>query len=279
MLRSIALLLPLALTTGCVSFIPAGSVGVKWTPSGVNDQVFREGAHFLGVWDTLTQYDTRSQEHDEKLEVLAVNGLRIWLDASIRYHIVPDDVVTLHRSIGPEYYAVLLGPTLRSQARRVVGRYSPEQIYSTEREVIEREIREGIDHAIEGRHVQLEAVLIRNVTLPPEIQRAINDKLEAEQRSLKEKYLIETARQEADKAQIEAQASADRVRIAAVGDAEARRIAAKGTADSNDLLDQHLSDRVLKWQQIKAVDNLAQSPNAKVLLLPEGKMTPLLQIQ
>lgn len=266
------------LLSGCVTVVPAGFVGVKWTPSGVSPGALQEGSHVAAPWDALAIYDARSQEHDEKLEVLAVNGLRLTLDASIRYHLVPEEVVTLHRMVGSEYYAILLGPTLRSQARRVVGRYSPEQIYSTQRELIEREIREGIEKALEGRHVRLEAVLIRNVTLPPEIQRAINDKLEAEQRSLKEKYLIEMAEKEAERQKIEAEAAAARVKIAAEGEAESRRIAAKATADANELLEQHITDKVLKWQQLQSISRLAEAPNAKVILLPEGKTAPLLQL-
>lgn len=150
--------------------VGSGEVAIVRTPSGVTDKVFPTGDWQIGVWDTPTNYSVRSQEREESLEVLASNGLQIVLDTSIRYHIVPDDVVALDRELGENYYGVLIGPTLRSQARRVVGRYQPEEIYSTEREKIEREVRSGVEEAIKGRHVVLEAVLIRNVKLPAAIQ-------------------------------------------------------------------------------------------------------------
>jgi regulator of protease activity HflC (stomatin/prohibitin superfamily) len=266
--------------SGCAYMVVgAGHVGVRWTPDGVDEHVYGEGMYRVSPFDTPTVYDARSQGSDEKLEVLAVNGERIALDASLRYHIVPSEAVALDKELGPDFYAVLLGPTLRSQARRVVGRYEPEEIYSTRREVIEREIREGIEKVLEGRHVTLEAVLIRDVTLPLEVQRAINEKLEAEQSSLKEKFVIEKAKQEILRKQLETEADAARARTRAQGDADAQRITAQATADANKVLEEHITDKVLRWRQVQAIDKLADSPNAKVVLLPEGKTVPFLQVQ
>src|SRR5579863_6973415 len=183
-----------ALTGACsYAHIGSGEVGVIKTPDGVQPKPMPPGDWRIGMFDHSTNYSVRSQEKDERLDVQASDGLGITLDTSIRYHPIPDEVVALDQELGPDYYSVLIGPTLRSQARRVVGRFKPEEIYSTQREVIERQIREGVEAAIKGRHVQLEAVLVRNVTLPEAIQAAINDKLQAEQMALKMKFTIEQA--------------------------------------------------------------------------------------
>jgi len=246
----------------------------------MSDKVYTEGQHGIGWFDHAVVYDSRSQTKDEKLEVLASNGLRITLDTSVRYRIIPEQAVLLDSQLGPDYYNILIGPTLRSQARRVVGRYTPEEIYSTQREAIEREIREGVEKAMEGRHLVLEAVLVRNVTLPDSIQQAINNKLEAEQQTLKMKFVIERSRLEADQRLIEAKAEADREQIHAQADADAKLTAAKATAEYERLIVAHLNDSLLKWQEIQALDELAKSSNAKVILLGTGKSgTPLLEIK
>jgi hypothetical protein len=156
----------LALWGGSCVTVGPGEVAVVWTPGGMSDKVYTEGQHGIGWFDKTQIYDARSQTRDEQLEVLASNGLRITLDTSVRYRIIPEQAVQLEEQLGPHYYSILIGPTIRSQARRVVGRYTPEEIYSTQREAIEREIREGVEKAIAGRHIVLEAVLIRNVALP-----------------------------------------------------------------------------------------------------------------
>lgn len=272
--------LAFVLISGCAYVdVPPGHVAVDWTTNGMNERVYKEGEYGIGFYDKATVFDARSQEREERLNVLAANGLRIVLDTSVRYHIVPEEAVKLDQELGTHFYSILLGPTLRSQARRVIGRYQPEEIYSTQREVIEREIREGIETAIKGRHLILEAVLIRDVNLPPEIQHAINDKLEAEQQALKQRYLLDTAKQVAERQRVEAEASAQQVKIRAQGDADAKRISAKATSDYEALIQQNITPEVLKWQQIQAMDHLAESPNAKVILLGDGKTTPLLDIK
>jgi regulator of protease activity HflC (stomatin/prohibitin superfamily) len=280
-----------ALASGCAYVdVPPGHVAVDWTPAGMSNKVLREGEWDIGTYDKATVFDTRSQEREERLNVLAANGLRIVFDTSIRFHIIPDEVVKLDQELGPQYYDILIGPTLRSQARRVVGRYQPEEIYSTQREVIEREIREGVENAIKGRHITLEAVLIRDVALPEEIQRAINDKLQAEQQSLKQKYVIETARQVAERQRIEAEAEAQRARlhaqgeadsnrVLAQGDADSKRIAAKATADYEQLVAKNITPQLLEWQKIQATADLSQSQNSKVIFLGNGKATPLLDVK
>jgi len=268
-----------SLATGCsYATIGPGHVGVVWTPSGTRQTVLPEGNWGIGFFDRAAEYDARSQERDEQLEVLASNGLRLQLDASVRYHIVAAEAVQLDREIGMHYYEVLLGPTLRSQARRVVGRYQPEEIYSSQREVIERQIREGVEKAIEGRHVVLEAVLVRNVTLPETIQQAINDKLQAEQQALKMKFVLDQAQAEAQKRLIEQNAEADRARIAAhsraetdaieaTGRAEAKRIEAQGTSEYERLVELHLTAPMLRWQEIEALRALGAAPSSKVVFL------------
>ncbi|HTR52710.1 MAG TPA: prohibitin family protein [Kofleriaceae bacterium] len=282
---------------GCTyASIGSGEVGIVRTPSGMDPHVYTAGDWRIGSDDRATLYSVRSQEHAERLEVQSSDGLGIVLDTSIRYHIVPDEVLALDRELGPDYYDVLIGPTLKSQARRVVGRFTPDQIYSTQREQIEKEIREGIDNAIKGRHVVLEAVLVRNVVLPPQLQAAITDKLEAEQSALKMKFVIaqqeaedqkrleETkadaerakiqAESESDAAHTRAQASADSARIAAQAAADAKRLDAQATDDYERLVAQHLSTAILKLQEIAAQKALADSPNAKLVLVGGGATAP-----
>jgi regulator of protease activity HflC (stomatin/prohibitin superfamily) len=258
--------------------VGSGEVGIVRTPSGVNPEVLKTGDWGIGFWDQATLYNARSQEQGEQLDVLASNGLKIVLDASIRYHIVPEEAVALDRELGVHYYGILIGPTLRSQARRVVGRYQPEEIYSTQREAIERQIREGVETAIKGRHVVLEAVLIRNVRLPDEIQTAITHKLEAEQQALQMKFVIARAQAEAEKRLVEEKAEAERQAIAAQGKANALRIDAQAAADAKRMEGQAtadyqralaagLNEPMLRFYQIDAMKRLGLSPNSKLIFL------------
>jgi regulator of protease activity HflC (stomatin/prohibitin superfamily) len=252
MRKALALVL-LATAPACVT-VDAGQRGVWWRSSGGTDLTpVAEGWYYVPPLASLTTYDIRSQQRNEQLIVISSNGLSLGLDTTIRFRLDPEGVAMLHQETGPNYYDVILGPVLRSQARRVVGRYTPEEIYSTKRELIEREMREAVDKAIAGKHIVLEAILVRNVALPELIQRAIIDKLSEEQSALKMKFVLERAQQEAERKRIEAQ----------------------GVAAFQEIVSAKISEALLRWKQLEAIEHLAQSPNAKVVMLNGGKETPL----
>jgi prohibitin 2 len=233
---------------GCTT-VGAGRVGVLWRANGGTQQeTYGEGLHTIAPWNELSVYDLRTMNHDELLTVIAINGLALKLDASVRYRLIPEEVIQVQEEIGPDYYQKILEPVLRSEARRVIGRYTPEEIYSTRREVIERETREGVQAKMAGKHIQLEAILIRNVELPEAIRHAIDQKLAAEQEVLKMQYVLQVAKAMAEQKQIEAQAM----------------------ADYNKTVAGSLSPQVLEFERIEQLTKLAQSSNAKTVLIGPG---------
>jgi prohibitin 1 len=230
--------------------VPSGRSGVEWSlTNGTMERTLDEGFHFVSPFSKIYQVDMREQQRDVDLNVLADNGLAIELKTSILYQPIEGQASGLIKQIGPQYYETVVGPQVRSSARRVVGRYSPEEIYSTKREQIEHEIREDVDNKLAGSHLRVNAILIREVHLPPVVQDAIQAKLREEQRALEMRYVLERSRQEA----------------------ENRRIEAKGIADYDAIVSSNLSDKVLAWQGIKATQSLAESPNAKVVVIGTGK--------
>jgi regulator of protease activity HflC (stomatin/prohibitin superfamily) len=274
-------------STACAyAHVGSGEIAIVRTPDGIDKKIYPPGDWHIGFYDTPIVYSVRSQEREEQLQVLASNGLQIVLDTSIRFHIIPEEAIDLDRELGNDYYAVLVGPILRSQARRVVGRFQPEEIYSTQRELIERQIREGVEGAIKGRHIVLEAVLVRNVQLPEPIQHAINNKLEAEQVALKMKYVLDQAESEqkqklmevqaeAERRKIESEAQANAALVQAQAAADAKRLEGKAAADYEQTVQAHLTPQILKLQEIEAVKAFATSPNAKLVLMGSGAGTLL----
>jgi len=292
MIRELALVCSVV---GCsYAHVGAGEMAVVRTPDGVEQHAYPPGDWHIGVFDHATKYSVRSQEREERLDVQSSDGLGITLETSIRFHAIPNEVVALDQELGQDYYAVLLGPTLRSQARRVVGRFKPEEIYSSQREVIERQIREGVEKAIHGRHVELEAVLVRNVALPQQLQAKITDKLAQEQEALKqqaedqEKLMAAKAEAERQRIQAEAQAEASRLqaqgaadasRIAAQAAADAKRIDGQATAEYEKLILSNLTPAMLHLREIEAERAFAQSPNAKLVLMGNAATHTLLDLR
>ena len=247
--RAIPLLVLFSITTlGCVP-VDSGRAGVLWKfLGGTQPEVYGEGVHIVAPWNKMYVYDVRTQDRKEDLHILTNNGLSVGLEASIRYRPMQAELADLHQQIGPGYFEVILAPVIRSEARQVGGRYTPEEIYSTKREAVEVEIFEAVRDAIEGKHVELETILVRDVALPPNIMRAISEKLEEEQKALKMKFTLNRERQEAERKRIEAQ----------------------GIADFQKVVSKGISDALLRWKGIEATERLATSPNAKVVVIGAG---------
>jgi len=233
--------------------VGAGEAGVLYRPLAggvVTDQpAMTEGLHFVAPWNKVILYNVRQQELSEKMNVLSSNGLDIQLDATAWYQPKSDELGLLHQKRGQDYVDRVIRPAIRSAARSVVGRYTPEQIYSSKRDVIQEEILIETTKIVENQFIQLNEVLIRDVTLPKTIKDAIERKLGQEQESLEYEFRLEKAKKEAER----------------------QKIDAEGKATANRILNASLSTNILKEKGIQATLELAKSPNAKVIVVGSGE--------
>ncbi len=231
--------------------VASGHRGIvfKTFGGGTSKELLGEGMHVMPVWNHVIPYDTRVHEMKEQLIVLTSNGLTLRVDASVRYRPKVDELFELQTQIGPDYDQKVIGPVVRSEARKVFGRYQPEEIYSTKREEIERQIYEEVLRALDGKHVIVEAVLVRDVDLPEAIKTAIGDKLAEEQRAQKMKFTLDRERQEAQRKLIEAE----------------------GISKYQTIVRQGLTAEYLQFKGIEATAKLAESPNAKLVIVGAGK--------
>lgn len=233
--------------------IGSGQAGVLYKTFGdgvVTDKPpLGEGFHLVAPWNRIYVYEVRRQEVFEKMKVLSSNGLDIQLDASAWYKPRYNDLGKLHQEIGESYLQRIILPTIRSAARSVVGRYTPEQLYSSKRDAIQKEIFEETKKIVNEQYIELDEILVRDVTLPPTIKQAIERKLKQEQESLEYEFRLVTAQKEAEKVRIEAQ----------------------GKADANRILSASLTDKILQDKGIEATLKLAQSPNTKTVVVGSGE--------
>jgi len=243
LLLVIAVLIP-----GCMSTtVRSGESAVKYSVfGGTNlDDTVGEGLQVHAPWVDIIRYDVRVQEKLEDITALSSNGLSIGMDVSVRWKPDPSTLPELHTTYGTDYYRKLVQPELRSAAREVVGLFTPEELYSTKREELQTEMIQRVRTGVETEYVGIEAVLIRDVRLPQQIQTAIENKLEEEQEAQRYEFTLQKEKLEAQRKQIEAE-----------GEAEYQRI-----------ITQSLSPAFLRFKGIEATRELANSNNSKVVVV------------
>lgn len=217
---------------------------------GINtEQTYGEGFHIVAPWNNMIVLKVRQQSISDEMNVLSVNGLDISVSGTIWYEPEYESLGKLIKTKGQDFVRELLSPSINAAAKSVVGRYTPEQLYSSKRDIIEQEILEEVRKELKGQYVNVKRVLVENVKLPNTIKDAIERKLKQEQESLEYEFRLVTAKKEAEKVRIEAQ----------------------GKADANKILSASLNAKILQDKGIEATIKLAESPNSKVIVIGSGK--------
>lgn len=231
--------------------IGPGQLGVLYSRFGggtVIHTVYREGFHFVLPYNRMHIYNVRKQRFGDSIDVLTVDGMTMHVEYSVRYFPNPDLLPLLHQRVGPDYLSVVVRPEVRSVIRTIFGQYKPEEIYTTQR-AIQENVSVMSKVRMEARFVSIDEVPIELIALPKTIATAIEAKLAQQQLDAEYEYRISVANKEAQR----------------------RLIEARGHKSSNDLVNQSLTPNVLTWQGIQATQELAKSPNAKVVVIGATK--------
>ena len=232
--------------------IDSGYSGVLYrltTGVDVDEPAYGQGLHLILPWNKMHIYEIRQAEKTETMNVLSVNLLEIGLDITTFYQ--PDitklGYLDVERGMGYDTKVVI--PVMRSVVREVIAKYLPEEINSTKREEIKQEIMDQATATLGDNYVQLNDILIRNINLPEKLKASIEKKLQQEQEALEYEFKIDKERLEADRKRIEAQ----------------------GIQDFQKIITESINDKLLKWNGIEATLKLAESHNAKVVVVGSGK--------
>lgn len=226
-----------------------GVVFRKYTSGLDVENVRTEGLNIIAPWNDLITFEVAEQQIEETMDVLSVDGLSISLDVSIRFRPKANEIGYLYKSFRDQYVNNLIRPELRSAVRRIIGQYTPEELYATKRQEIETAIQQSTHAILDSNHVELTALLFRSIKLPETIKVSIEEKLKADQESQKREYLQEIAEK----------------------DAEIQITQAKGKAEANRILSASLTDKILKEKGIQATQELANSPNTKIVVIGNGE--------
>ncbi len=213
------------------------------------DKVVGTGLKAIAPWNKLFKYDVKERKSEETMDVLSKNGLSVNVDITVRFNPMYNKIGYLHETFGIDYVNRLVVPEVRSTVRRVTGRYTAEEIYSTKRNEVEQAIIKETSDILSVNDIEMHALLIRSINLPPDIKQAIESKLTHEQQALAMTFINEKEKMEAERKRIEAQ----------------------GVADYNRIISASLTANILKQKGIDATLKLSESANSKVVVIGGGK--------
>ncbi len=251
-LLAVIIVIVVILSSATFVTIQPGERGVifrKFTTGLDKEHIYEPGFKMIAPWNEMHFYSIKEQQTEQELDVLDKNGLDITMDVSVRFNPIPEDLGYLHENFGDQYISQLLIPEVRSTIRRVAGRYTAEEIYSTKREEVESSIKTETSQVLGENFVDMRALLIRSIQLPNQIKDAIEKKLQQEQEAMAYEYRLERERSEAERKEIEAE----------------------GEARANRIISESLTPELLKMRGIEATIQLSESQNSKVVVIGGGE--------
>jgi len=263
-------LILIGVLTASVIQIEAGHIGVKKLFGKIQPDILTSGLHFINPLLDVEKIDVKTQNYtmsgmndeghkagDDAIRVLTADGLEVTIDLSVLYRLVPQAAPSLIKEIGTNYEDKIVRPITRTRIRDNAVYYEAVALYSTKRDEFQHRIFKTIDDDFRKRGLLLENLLVRNITLPGPVKAAIERKIEAEQEAQKMQFVLQKERQEAERKRVEAQ----------------------GISDYQRIISESLTDRQLQYEQIKAYKELANSQNAKIIVLPKQGANLLLNAQ
>lgn len=232
-----------------VTVIPAGTVGVIDFFGTVSDRTLKPGINIVNPLAAIYKFDQKTQTITSQLNVPSKEGLSVQIDVSILFRLDEKKANEIYKTLGPNYVDKLLIPNFRSIVRDVTAKYQAKDLYTGSRSEISNLIVEGLKERVAGRGIIVETAPMRNIKLPSRLLESIEEKLKAEQESQKMQFVLQKEKQEAER----------------------KRVEAKGIADFQTIVSKGISNQLLKWKGIEATQELANSQNAKVIVIGSGK--------
>jgi len=255
------------IATSVVKQVAAGQAGVQTLFGKVDDKVLESGLNFVDPLVEVTMFDIKTQNYtmsgvhdegdkggDDAIRVLSADGLEVIIDLTVLYRVLPNEAPRILKEIGEDYKNTIVRPITRTKIRDNAVYYDAVALYSTKRDEFQGRIFKGIEKDFKDRGLVLEQLLVRNITLPQSVKITIESKINAEQDAQKMEFVLQKEKQEAERKRVEAQ----------------------GIADYQKIINTGLSDQQLQYEMIKANKEIALSPNAKIIIMGNGKGTPLI---
>ena len=258
--------------------VPAGYVGVATLFGEVKKEPFEEGLHIpVNPFYEWYFYDVRQKSHLEEANVPSQDQLQTKIQVSVQFRLQGENAPKILQETGQaqDVLIVHIVPKLRSLMReqgKTIKRAEDFFLEETQQNM-QTSLLEGLKDYLGSKGVSVEAVLIRDISLPPFIIKAIESKKEREQEVEKQKAELERftteQQQKVELAKAESEAAKEEaLKKRLLADAQAYEIEKINTAIGN-------NPNYVKLQALEALKAISKDPASKIYFMDGNSPSPL----
>ncbi|MBI3131808.1 MAG: prohibitin family protein [Acidobacteria bacterium] len=246
--------------------VPPGQAGVVVFFGSVRKEALPAGLHLINPLSRVVEMEVRTRNYtmstvadegmrrgDDSIAVITADGLTVKLDVSVLYSLQQERLPEIYLTLGEDVEERLIRGAIRSAIRDSAANQIATDLYAAKRQLFTDSISKSLSQTLGQRGITLEQVLLRDVKLPDQITKAINEKIAADQEAQKMTFVLQKEKQEAER----------------------KRIEAEGQARAQGIVSASLTPQILEWQRIQALKEIGAKGN---LIITDGKAQPMIQV-
>ncbi|MBI4523891.1 MAG: prohibitin family protein [Deltaproteobacteria bacterium] len=234
--------------------VPAGHLGVIYEFGAIRGQV-GEGLQFVAPWRSVLLANIQVQRRVfDKLAAFSEESQDVFVRASLNVRVSPQAIQQLYRTVGPNYFNVLVESRVIQNFKDETVKYKSVDI-APHREDIRKAVRQRLERELSPYSIEVVDLLLDNVDFKPEFKKAIEDKQIATQRALEEQQKVEGERYKAQQAVEKAK-----------GEGSAILFRAEKEAEANKKLAASITPELVRYAMVQKLSDKIQ-----VMMLPAGQ--------
>ena len=233
------------LTASSILVVPEGYAAIRISQvSGVRPGTLYEGTHLLVPFvERAALYDIRDRvfqtaaldvrgQNTEALIVQAREGLQVGLAVTVRYRIDPKRLEYIHANLAEPIDQEIVAPVVLSAFQALAPNYVVRDVFASKREEFRARAAQAITARLAGDGIVVKEVLLKQVELPEEYAKGLEDLLLKEQEDDRTSVDAEIEQKRVAIAQSQAEAAKVREVKRAEADAQSQVIMAKAQSDA-----------------------------------------------
>ena len=195
---------------------------------------------------------------DDSVKVGTREGQTMNADVSVQYSVERDKAASLYTTwAGAPITTIedaLVRNVTRSALNDIASQYPWEDAYGEKRPEYTQRVRDELKRRFAEKFIKFEALNLRGWHLPENLQKALEQKIAAQQAAEQQKFALQQAQIKAQQDKVAAEGQANALRAQAQGEADATRIKAQAQAEANKELSQSLTPDLIRYQQLQRWD-------------------------
>ncbi|NCI19688.1 prohibitin family protein [Clostridium botulinum] len=240
--------------------IKAGYVGVVYSMNGgVEDKTLSQGWHLISPFKKVVEYSVATEqaflskdkkegsEDDDSFLIPSKDGKTLSVDMEFSYHFDNDKLPqTFTRFKGQKGKVIeqnFIKGKMKAYATEVSSKFSVLDIYGEKRSNLNKELYEYSKGKFKEYGIIIDSVNFTRINVDGQTNKAIQDRINAQQQLEKQKIELETAKIKAQKDKVDAESKA-----------KVTEIGAKAEADANKLKQSTLNNTIVEYEKVKKWD-------------------------